>query len=145
MKTTLTAKQFIDFGKLLFSQENALKNIIDDLQELSQYVQNNGFGDDLTMLLIHGENYSPCSEAMGIYEDFLKFPLKRCPRNIVGLEKYYTVLANILCCQSLMVGIIESRDLIGDRNAKNDLKRVKGLVEKSLDIIIELKEDNGIN
>ena len=148
MKRQSSTREYLKLSKILFSQENIIKSAIDELSTLESIIQlwesdfygyNSLLGFDRTVIQPQLIRQSK------IYKRVLfEFPLKRLSQHIDGFYKHCEATASVMMCFSEYRFIAKSPDLSNDDVAFLAFDKSMEHLEKSLELIQEVKNRNGI-
>lgn len=152
MKKPMTSKQVSVFTELIISQENVIKETFDEMVLLESLIKPSGsikteiLGRNIqTAVLSIGKGLTPKNQARLIRECLLRFPIKKCYRRVIMWNEYYLLISHI------SLAVFHSENLTKVMRGSNDdlilrsIQKMRTCLELSLDIIIELKQKNGIN
>lgn len=143
MKTTLSVKQYVDFGKLLFDQENTIKSALDEMVIFESFLRERG--DMRQAILSMAEGRTQAIQARRLREILKSFKIKGCSVRVKEWQKYYLLISNITLAIFHTNFLIESSKYIHVDNSRKATQKMRICLELSLDIIIELKQKNVIN
>ncbi len=148
MKRQSSAREYLNLSRLLFSQEDAIKNAMDELSTLESIIQlwdidfytYNPFRSfKSTLIAPQLKNQSK------IYKrELFAFPLKRIPQHIDGFYSHCEAMASVMICFAQFKAIAKSPDLSTDEAAFLAFDESMKHLEKALELVQDVKNRNGI-